>query len=123
MGSEVITLECEVIVPRTHRNDKQDLDPGFWLNTDEWVSNPQIRRASLAAQGLLFELIVLSYTAPPGLPTTAVEIARRIGCDSAEVSGLLQDLERLGLVTRGEEGVCLSRKLRNCHVRATPEDN
>ena len=93
-------------------------DPFLKFYTSDWRSDPRLRMCSPAARGMWIEMICLMHEASPyghllihGQTPNEAQLASLTGIPSAELPGLVGELERLGVFSRTKEGVIYSRKL------------
>lgn len=83
-----------------------EFDPAQWANSDA------VRGVSLAARGLLVDLLVLVHGRSPrghlqhrsGSPVSAAELALQVDAGPAEIAQLLGELQSAGLVNRTDRG-------------------
>lgn len=100
----------------------------YW---NDWLSDPALRRSSFAARGLWFDLLCIAaqhdpigYIAVNNEALLANDIARMVGGSESEVSTLLQELDRNGVLSRNRNGLLFSRRMiRDDKKRRTAQQN
>lgn len=87
----------------------------YW---NDWLSDPALRRSSFGARGLWFDLLCIAaqhdpigYVAVNNEALSANDIARMVGGSESEVSTLIGELERNGVLSRNRKGIIYSRRL------------
>lgn len=93
-------------------------DPWMKFYTSDWRADPRLKMCSAAARGVWIEMICLMHEATPyghllihGQSPNEAQLASLTGIPSAELPGMIAELERMGVFSRTREGVIYSRKL------------
>lgn len=93
-------------------------EPWMKFYTSDWRADPRLKMCSPGARGMWIEMICLMHEATPyghllihGQSPNEAQLASLTGIQVAELSGLVAELERLGVFSRTREGVIYSRKL------------
>lgn len=87
----------------------------YW---SDWLSDQQLARCSLAAQGLWMRLLCIAaagdpigYVADGRVPYGLEDIARLAGVSKAEAEALVGELDRYGVTSRDRNGTLYSRRM------------
>lgn len=87
----------------------------YW---SDWLSDPGLRRSSLAARGLWMDLLCIAaqhdpigYLAVRGEALSISDIARMTGIVETDASTLVGELERNGVFSRDRKGTIYSRRM------------
>jgi hypothetical protein len=84
-----------------------------------WRSDPALRMCSIMARGVWIEMICIMHEAVPrgsllinGKAPNDRQIAGNCGCSTKEVSAAIAELEEAGVLSRDEQGVIFSRRMK-----------
>ena len=87
----------------------------YW---NDWLSDPGLRRSSLAARGLWIDLLCfmalhdpIGFLATRGETLSISDVARMTGISETDASTLLGELERNGVFSRDRNGRIYSRRM------------
>lgn len=90
----------------------------LWYPND-WLAEPSLRACSLAARGLMIDVLSLCHLSPRrgyllaanGSRFTTEQLARVTGCSAEECERLLAELEGAGAFSRAADGSIYSRRM------------
>lgn len=111
------------------------INPWFRFYPTDWRGDAALRSVSFAARGLWMDMISLMHEAEPyghllvnSKSPDAIRLARMLGGNPKEVSGLLRELEEEGVFSRTDEGTIYSRRMvrdckRNAETSAAGREN
>ena len=93
--------------------------PWFKFYPGDWMKDPNLRRCSLAARGILTDIMCLMFEAKPrgvlqncdGSPWSNADISRACGSDTRSTSKAISELESKGVLSRNERNCLYSRRL------------
>lgn len=93
--------------------------PWFKFYPGDWMKDPNLRRCSLAARGILTDIMCLMFEATPrgvlqncdGSPWSNADISRACGSDTRSTSKAISELESKGVLSRNDRKCLYSRRL------------
>lgn len=92
--------------------------PAFQFYPADWRKDAALQSCSVAARGLWIEAMCIAHECEPyghlvvnGRPMNAAQIGRLVGLSAKECAGLLDGLERAGVMSRTEDGAVFSRRM------------
>ena len=92
--------------------------PSFQFYPGDWMKDPNLRRCSHAAKGVLIDMLCLmfecdrrGYLATAGRPWSDEEIATAVGGDLVATRQTIQELADKGVISRDESGAVYSRRI------------
>ena len=93
--------------------------PAFQFYPGDWMKDPAVRCLSLAARGLWFDMLCLMHESPrrgylqhpSGKRVEAVQLARMVGGEIAEVAALLDEIADAGASSETAQNVVYCRRM------------